>query len=317
MAATLDIVIVNWNSGGLLRECLLSIAAADRAGIMLERVVVVDNASSDGSENVPEVAGLPVQVIRNSENRGFAAACNQGATESRADYLLFLNPDTRLFADSLAATIAFLEKDGAGDVGICGIQLVDEEGKVSRSCARFPTLRTFVYRALGLDKLYPGRFHGHLMLDWDHRQSREVDQVIGAFFLVRSALFARLGGFDERFFVYFEEADFSLRAARLGWKSYYLTAARAYHKGGGSSEQAKAKRLLYSLTSRILYGFKHFSGLDAVLLLLFAVTIEPVSLILWYFIKRSVRDVRESSIGYGLFYLSLPRLFRALWEHRG
>lgn len=317
MSASLDIVIVNWNSGGQLRECLDSIAAADRTGIELERVVVVDNASTDDSANGLEGIGLPVEVIRNSDNRGFAAACNQGAKGSQADYLLFLNPDTRLFSDSLSSSIGFLEGDGSGDIGICGIQLVDEGGNISRSCARFPTLRTFVYRALGLDKLNPVRFSGHLMLEWDHGESREVDQVIGAFFLVRSSVFERLDGFDERFFVYFEEADFSLRAAQAGWKSYYLASARAYHKGGGSSGQAKARRLLYSLTSRILYGYKHFSAPDATLLLLFAATIEPLSLVLWYLIKRSVRDVRESVAGYCLFYASLPRLFRELREHRG
>lgn len=317
MSASLDIVIVNWNSGEQLRQCLGSIAAAERTGLQLERVVVVDNASSDGSEECLEGIGIPFMLIRNADNRGFAAACNQGAKGSQADYLLFLNPDTRLFSDSLVSSIGFLEGEGAGDIGICGVQLVDEEGNVSRSCARFPTVRTFVYRALGLDKLNPVMFPGHLMLDWDHRESREVDQVIGAFFLVRSAVFERLDGFDERFFVYFEEADFSLRASRLGWKSYYLASARAYHKGGGSSGQAKARRLLYSLTSRILYGYKHFSALDATLLLLFAATIEPLSLVVWYLIKRSVKDVRESIAGYCLFYASLPRLFRELREHRG
>src|SRR5438094_1323064 len=97
MTDTLDIIIVNWNAGKPFRDCLLSIKNAKKSGFNLTRVVVVDNGSTDGSLDAIHTAGLPLTVIRNPENRGFAAACNQGAKESKADYLLFLNPDTRLF----------------------------------------------------------------------------------------------------------------------------------------------------------------------------------------------------------------------------
>ncbi len=97
------------------------------------------------------------------------------------------------------------------------------------------------------------------MLDWDHRQNREVDHAMGSFFLVRNILFKKLQGFDERYFVYLEDLDFSLRAKQAGFVSYYFTDAAAYHKGGGTSEQIKARRLFYSLHSRILYWYKHFN----------------------------------------------------------
>jgi len=108
----LDIVIVNWNSGEQLKSCLESIVKTDKTGFELNKVVVVDNASSDNSLFGLEEIDLPLKIIRNSTNRGFAAACNQGAKESDADYLLFLNPDTVLFKDSLSKPIAFMEKSG-------------------------------------------------------------------------------------------------------------------------------------------------------------------------------------------------------------
>ena len=122
---SLDIVIVNWNTARELMECLASIAASDRSAFHLARVVVVDNASRDGFCLELEAGQLPLTVVRNAENRGFAAACNQGAAGSKADYMLFLNPDTRLFPETLTHTVAFLERPDSGDIGICGIRLVD------------------------------------------------------------------------------------------------------------------------------------------------------------------------------------------------
>src|SRR5258706_863937 len=307
---SLDIIIVNWNTGTLLRDCLKSIFEARAESFILRRVVVVDNNSADGSANglegfaeqlarggipldekarlpldkgglqgvrgdctslAPSPAPLLVQgegtsflketrsVLRNDANRGFAVACNQGAAGTQADYLLFLNPDTRMFPDSVARPLSFLEQEENARFGICGVRHVDDSGAFSTSCARFPTLRIFFGQMTGLSRLFPNGFPLHLMRESECMESREVDQVIGAFFLVRRSLFETLGGFDPRFFVYFEEVDFSLRARQEGFRSYYLATTTAYHKGGGSSQQAKAARLFYSLRSRLLYGFKHYS----------------------------------------------------------
>jgi len=128
---------------------------------------------------------------------------------------------------------------------------VDEEGHASTSAARFPTLRVMAGKILGLTNLFPGVFPAHLMSSSDLRVSGVVDQIIGAFFLIRKAVFDRCGGFDERFFVYFEEVDLSLRAKQLGYTSYFLSEVSAFHKGGGCTERVKAARLFYSLRSRI------------------------------------------------------------------
>src|ERR1017187_7953172 len=128
MAPALDIVIVNWNSGPALADCLGSVTGAQNDKFVLSQVVVVDNASGDRSLDCCRESRLPLRVLRNSENLGYARACNQGARCGAADYMLFLNPDVRLSPGALAEPIAFLERPEAGAVGICGIRLTDAEG---------------------------------------------------------------------------------------------------------------------------------------------------------------------------------------------
>lgn len=308
MNGSLDIIIVNWNAGQQLRECLQSITAVDRSGFELQRVVVVDNASVDGSLDGLENLRLPLTLIRNNENRGFAAACNQGARGSKADYLLFLNPDTRLFNESLKIPLKFMELSNNQDVGIVGIQLIDNTGRISRTCSHFPSIRHFFFQMLGLSYLFPCRFSGHLMTKWDHTTNAEVDHVMGAFFLVRRLLFKALQGFDERFFVYLEDVDFSYRAKGVGWRSYYLTDAQAFHKGRGTSEQVRAKRLFYSLRSRVLYGYKHFGRCGGTALLLGTLLIEPLSRLTLAAIRRSGRDMAETLQAYRMFLGAMPSM---------
>lgn len=305
----LRIVIVTWNAGAQLGDCLNSIAQADKTGFELERVVVVDNASTDRSLDGIDAPALPLEVICNAENRGFAAACNQGAESSTADYLLFLNPDTRLHADSLAVPLDFMAQPANRQVGICGIQLIDDTAAVSRSCARFPTPGMFYAAMFGLDRFLPQL--GHFMREWDHTTTREVDHVIGAFFLVRQPLFETLGGFDARFFVYLEDLDFSLRVRRAGWISFYLASASAFHKGGGTSDQVKATRLFYSLRSRLLYGLKHFSRPQAALLAASTLVIEPMTRLSFVLLRGRLPAVGETLAGYRMLYRALPGLWRA------
>jgi N-acetylglucosaminyl-diphospho-decaprenol L-rhamnosyltransferase len=303
---SLDIIIVNWNTGPLIRDCLKSITQARGEGFHLDRVVVVDNNSVDGSvEGLEAVSDQPISVIHNDTNRGFAAACNQGAAGTQADYLLFLNPDTRVFPDSLWSPLEFLEQEKNSRVGICGVRHVDDSGAFSTSCAHFPTLRIFFGQMTGLSWILPQWFPPHLMSESECLESREVDQIIGAFFLVRRSLFEALGGFDPRFFVYFEEVDFSLRARQAGYRSFYLATATAYHKGGGSSQQAKAARLFYSLRSRLLYGFKHYSWLGAFTLALLTLTVEMAARLLAALGSMSLSKLVETLQGYIALFVCL------------
>jgi N-acetylglucosaminyl-diphospho-decaprenol L-rhamnosyltransferase len=306
----LDIVIVDYNSGNLVHDCLLSMASHLPRSAVLDRVVVVDNASHTVSDYQEESADLPLHIIRNPRNRGFAAACNQGAADSVADYLLFLNPDTRLIANSLDAPIRFMEIPNNLSVGIVGIQLLDDEGRLTKTCSYYPRLSHFVNKALGLDRLVPGRFVTGFMSDWDHTTNRRVDVVMGAFYLVRRSLFESLGGFDERFFVYFEEGEFALRARLEGYETYYLAEAQAYHCGCGSSEKVKAQRLLFSWQSRIRYGYKHYGWIAATLLLFVTLFLEPVSRLVVNVAQGSRLGFKETLRGYLLLWRSLPMTLR-------
>lgn len=304
----LSIVIVNWNAGHQLRDCISSIR--DLHGDVLTRIVVVDNASSDDSLNGIEFLGIPVTIIRNESNFGFAAACNQGAAIATTPYLLFLNPDTRLYENSLDTPLSFMANPENAKIGICGIQLINESGQVDRSCARFPTPLIFLLQSVGLNKL-PGlrRFSLH-RTDWDHATTRTVDHVIGAFFLVRRSLFEQLQGFDERFFVYLEDLDFSRRAHLNGWQSVYLTRAQAFHAGGGTSKQVKAARLFYSIRSRLLYGFKHFSPAAAWAVLAVTILLEPISRIVFSVVRANWRDAFYTLQGYRMLLQALPSTLR-------
>lgn len=311
MKNSVSIVIVNWNAGLLLRDCLASIVLhhAD----VVDVVIVVDNASSDGSvAELCNLGKLPflLKIVRNRRNLGFAAACNQGARLASAPYLLFLNPDTRLLSGSLSVPLLRMEAAGNSDIGVCGIQLLDETGSVARSCARFPTLFMFIASAFALNRLKPFRCINMHMSDWSHDETSDVDHVMGAFYLIRHAIFLELSGFDERFFVYLEDIDFSLRMTKLAFRSVYLIEARAFHAGGGSSRHVKAHRLFYSLRSRLLFGFKHFRPRHAWALLLLTLLVEPLTRSSLAIFRLSVLDFRQTWQAYGMLYGDIPRILK-------
>lgn len=149
------------------------------------------------------------------------------------------------------------------------------------------------------------------MTNWDHGEDREVDQVMGAFFLVRRNLFETLNGFDEQFFVYYEEVDFSLRAKKLGWSSHFLADAQAYHLGGSRVDHAKAEKLHYNLESRILYGYKHFNIFQATILMLATLLIEPLSRLALAMFKLSWDLACNTLRGYGKLWHSMFRIMVA------
>jgi GT2 family glycosyltransferase len=305
----LDVVVVNWNGGKLLHECIASLRAA-AGDAPFFHVVVVDNASTDGSADGLDAGAAPCMVIRNAENRGFAAACNQGAAIGNAPYVLLLNPDAAVTREDLERTLDFLDAPAQRAIGVCGVRLLDEHGGVARSCARFPSPgRTWAWM-LGLDRVLPERFPPHFMTEWDHASSREVDQVMGAFFLVRRPLWEQLGGLDERFFVYYEEVDFCMRARAHGAATYFFAGASVSHVGCGTTDTIRATRLFYSVRSRILYGFKHFPAPAAWLHLGGALVVEPLARVALSLARRDTRGAREVVAGTRRVWRATPAALR-------
>lgn len=292
-----DIVIVNWNGGQDIEACVRSVI--DHGGGFVASVIVVDNGSSDASADVLEtIAGC--KVVRLDRNEGFGFACNRGAELGSAPHLLFLNPDAALFPTTLSGLSDFLGRSDP-TLGVVGIALLDEDGAVHRVCSRFPSVRQTILESFGLSRVFPSL--GAMMREWDHTTSREVDQVIGAFFCVSRRLFTQLGGFDERFFVYFEEVDFAKRARDCGFSSYYLSTVSAFHKGGGISSRFKAARLFYSLRSRMIYAWKHFTFFGALLVSLTTLGPEMISRLVLLAVTGHRDEIGDLALGY-----------RALWR---
>jgi len=310
--ANLDIVIVNWNAGNKLFECLDSIRHSNAGSYCLAKCIVVDNASTDGSLDNIKGMDLPLKLIVNTRNKGFGVACNQGSKSGNSEYTLFLNPDVRLFPDSLSKSVSFMESPRNKQIGVLGIQMVDQNGAIHRNVARFPSTKSLFYQMFGMDRLWPHQFPPHFMTDWAHLDSRVVDQVPGSFFLMRRSLFEKLNGFDERFFMYFEDLDFAYRARMGGWVNYYLSNVKAFHHGGGTTNQVRTLRLFYVLRSRVYYVAKHFGYYHALWIIIASLTIEIWFRLGWSLINWSGKNFLETLQAYFLYIKELPALMKKI-----
>ncbi|MGA2462850.1 MAG: glycosyltransferase family 2 protein [Thermodesulfobacteriota bacterium] len=282
----LDIIYVNRNSGDSLINSILSIERTRKNFFLLGTVIVVDDNSTDHSLTGINNIKLPTVIISNHEHTGYGKSCNLGAKNSQADYLLFLNTDTILSESALDEAIDFMQKPLNKDVAIVGIKLMDKDGNVAKSCSRFPTLVGLTIKSMGLDRLFPGHFRGHFLHEFDHLSNKEVDQVIGAFMMIRRKIFNLLNGYDERFFVYMEDLDLSLRLKMLGFKSVYLSTTSSYHEGGRTSKEYKAESLFFNLRSKIQYSFKHMPFWQASLVLLLILFIEPITRTCYFYFNN-------------------------------
>jgi len=308
-AATPDrvsVILVNWNAGDLLRQAIASVlTSVDQTEVPVQ-IIVVDNASEDLSLAAVEAIS-DILVIKNSTNRGFAAACNQGAARAVGKYLLFLNPDCRVYSGAIERCANTLEADET--IGVVGVALTADDGSVWRSCHRLPTLWNFFVRLSGLSTLCSSLADGS-MRDWPHNSDRQVDHVIGAFYMVRAHQFRLLGGFDERYFVYLEDLDLSKRYHDRGMSCYFLAQPAAYHKGGGLSENIKATRLFYATRSRILYSFKHFGPIRAWLHLVLTVTLEPLARLIGAVVTGQANTGLDSVRAFAMLCRDLPSTLR-------
>jgi GT2 family glycosyltransferase len=240
----LGIVIVNWNTCDLLRRCLASVYAS--RGVSFE-VVVVDNASPDGSAEMVRTEFPQATLIANKENAGYPRANNQGLEAlgfgveeaTPPDYALLLNPDTVLPPDGLAEMVAFMEAQP--DAGAAGPRLYLEDGSLDLACRRtFPTPDVAIPRFLGLAKAFPNsrRFARYNLTFLDEYETAEVDSVVGAFMLVRGKAIAQVGLLDEQFFMYGEDLDWARRLKAGGWKVYYYPKVEVLHVKRAASRQS-------------------------------------------------------------------------------
>lgn len=277
----LRIIMVSWNVRERLRECLRSIAETTRGSALACEVVVVDNASRDRSADMVRAEFPWAQVIANTTNRGFAAACNQGIRHGTLDgtdpscgeggkggawfmgadapeYFLLLNPDMRVMPGTVQGIVAFMREPRNTHVGVAGCHLVNERGETVPQVRRFPELSDQLAIMLKLPHAMPRVLNRYLMWDFDYTQEARVDSIRGSFFCIRRACLEQAGLLDERYFIWFEEVDFCKRARDAGWEVAYTPAVQCVDYVGKSFVQvATAKKQRMFTRSMCTYFRKH------------------------------------------------------------
>ncbi len=263
----LGIVIVNWNTRDLLRTCLQTVFGS--TGDFTFRVLVVDNASTDGSADMVAAEFPQAELIRSAENLGYPAGNNvgleafgyYGAGQIDADaprYALLLNPDTEVPPDGLYQMMAWM--DTRPDVGASGCKLILPDGTLDKACRRgFPTPLVSLYHFTGLSRLFPNSstFARYNMSYLDPDQEAEVDSVVGAYMQVRREAIAQVGLLDSTFFMYGEDLDWAFRIKNAGWKIMYHPQVTVKHVKRAASRQSKRAQFEFWRAMLIFYR-KHY-----------------------------------------------------------
>jgi len=248
----LSIIIVTHNSLPVVLNCLDSIS--EHPPSCSYEVIVVDNASVDGTADAVSARFPQVIVKKNRENLGYSRGVNQGIDKASGRWILILNPDIEVQDGSIDKLIEFMEE--TPDAGITGSKLVYPDGTLQYSCRAFYTLSALILRRTFLGRVFPRAraLREHLMMDYDHAEPRRVDWIIGACMLVRREALEKVGKMDERFFLYFEDLDWCYRMAKQGWNVYYVPESVMVHRYERSSAHSLInKSLLIHIFSMFRY----------------------------------------------------------------
>lgn len=285
----ISFIIVSWNVRELLRRALQSILD-DAAPYRIE-LIVVDNASADGTVEMLRTdfgrdAFPNLRVVANAGNVGFTHANNQGLEMAQGRYLFLLNPDTELRRGAVRTLVEFMDAPGQERVGIVGPQLVFADGSLQSSRRRFPNLRIAMGEALCMTRRShtPRILRDYYMEETGTANIQDVGWVVGAAMFVRRAVYAQIGGLDERFFMYSEEVDWCLRAHQAGWRIVFHPHARIIHHQAKSSEQVLAQRDIYYHSSKVRYLKKHHGALQGEILRFFT-----LSLFVWRLMQEGAK----------------------------
>jgi GT2 family glycosyltransferase len=254
-----SVVIVTYDSAAWIARAIGALRKTTRCPV---EVIVVDNDSHDGSVAAAKAAGAD-RLVELAGNVGFGRACNRGATESSGELLLFLNPDTGVLPGAIDRGVAFL-RDHPG-VGIVGGRAFHEDGTSNRFCCfRRPSLLSAAFIASGLASVFrrSSTFNCEEMAGWDRSDDRIVDFVSGSFLLIPRPLFQALGGFDEQFFMYSEDADLCRRVSELGLATVHVASVELVHEGG-ESDNVRSEKIVKVWQARAQYYAKYWSARQA------------------------------------------------------
>ncbi len=248
----LSIIIVSWNVRELLRECLLSIQNSKQD--LSYEIIVIDNASTDNTREMLEQDFPNLDVEYNKVNEGLAKPWNRAAEKSKGEYLLFLNDDTKIFDHVLDKCVTELKSDN--NIGVLGCKIKNPDNSIQLSVRRFPTVWNQAVILSKLHNIFPSLIRSYMMTDFDYNKSQNVDQVMGAFFLLPRTVFEKINGFDEEFFIWFEEVDVCRRVYDAGYVVRYFADASIIHYGGASFSQRRPLKLQKMFNKSLKIYFK-------------------------------------------------------------
>lgn len=253
----LSILIVNYNTRQLTLDCLQSIY--DSKMVYSYEVIVVDNASVDGSVEAIAKAHPSVWLIANEDNTGFAKANNQAMETASGRYVLLLNSDTIVQPDTFQTMVSYMDEHS--ELGASGCKIILPDGSLDKACRRgFPTPSASFYYAFGFSKLFPDKpkFNQYQLGYMDPNETYPIDCLVGAFMMVRRETIQQIGGLDETFFMYGEDIDWCYRIKEAGWGIHYHPATYIVHYKGASSRR-KPFKIIYEF-HRAMWVFhrKHY-----------------------------------------------------------
>ena len=244
----------------MLLDALNSIYVTSARTGVEPQVIVVDNASSDGSAEAVAQQYPQAHLIANADNKGYAAGNNQAIKCAQAPYILLLNPDVVVPENCLRPALEFMESHP--ECGALGIKQIHPDGSLQRSVRGFPTPETVLWELLGLSRLLARskRFGGYRMTYFGYDTVAEVDQPMGTFLLIRQKTMQQVGLIDEQFTIFFNEVDWCLRCKRAGWKIYFTPEAQIVHYGGASTVQVGAAMAWESRKGLLQFYAKHYNS---------------------------------------------------------
>jgi GT2 family glycosyltransferase len=249
---TISVIIVSWNARGFLRDCLLSIRKC--GGPLLHEIIVVDNASTDGSPNMVQADFPEVILIRTNENLGFAKANNIGMKQATGSLFALINSDVIVHDRCFDLLAAHLELHQ--EAGLVGPKVFGRDGQLQITCRQLPTLWNAACRALAVDAAF-SRLSSSVNVPKNNEDFKNVEALNGCFWVARRIAVEQTGGLDERFFFYAEDIDWCKRFGDAGWMVQFIPTANATHFGGGSSANAPFRYSIEMLKANLRYWRKH------------------------------------------------------------
>ena len=288
-----SVIMVNWNTRKLLCECIESVY--EHAGDVSCEIIVIDNASSDGSSAMVRDRFPEVRLIENPENCGFARANNQGMQQASGRYVLLLNSDARPLGGALEHVVEFADRNQ--DAAVVGCRVLNSDMTLQPTCFMFPSLLNMILSSSYLYKLFANnRFCGRERMTWWQRDDvRAVDVVTGCFMLVRRSAIESVGMLDDRFFMYAEETDWCYRFKQAGWRVLFTPEAQIVHHGGQSSRNVRPEMLIELRLSILKFMKKHHGRFQYAIASALVFLFIALRLPLWFLLQNIPNEQKSSA----------------------